>query len=594
MIPPSEIRELGIKDYLNIAKKNIWIIAISVFFVTAVTAFYNFSQAEVYEVALSLLVRTEVPEITGREEIIYRKGLYTQRDQMELLTSYGLAQRVARSLGLDAEDESMVKRLLSLLNRTRSPRDSDVVNVFFQGEDPSELVRVANTWGQEFSEAELEEKRRALDKGIEALRQEKEDVRGKINSIEEEITWFVREHQLDKVPDVILEGEASLENIKEKEEELMREIRSLGRIYGQRHPRMLSLEKELKDIRELLDQRREDLFARQEVMGRYRELQNNLEVQKNLIEEYESRVRDFELSRRMITSNVNILDRARLPSRPISPRPGRNILLAFFLSIGLGAGAAYFRELLDSTLHTSEDVELYTNLSFFGEVYLERNREERSAVKAYSTQSILAESFMKIKVALAFSFPQEKALRVLGVNSSVSGEGKTFCTAHIASAFASSGDKTLAIDGDLRKGSLSSFFNQKSRKGLSNFLTGESSFEEVIHKTSLPNLYLLSRGPFSPNPIELLHSKKLDEVFQLAKNNFKRVVVDMPPVLVTADVLLLGTKCDTNLLVIEADKTNLNTLLRSIKILEKKVKVIGAILNKAVKQQKNYYYYESK
>lgn len=591
MIPPPEVKELEIKDYLNIAKKNIWIIAVCIFFIPSAIAFYTLSQPEIYETVFSLLIQTRVPEITGREEIVYRKGLYTQRDQMELLTSYGLAQRVAQRLGVDPQDEAEVRRLRSLLGRTRSPRDSDTVIVHFYGEDPYEITKVANIWAEEFLEAELEEKRKALDKGIEALRQEKENVQEKIEETEEEITRFVRRHQLDRVPDIIIEGEASLEHIKEREEEIVREKRSLARTYGQRHPRMRALEEDLKDIRSLLEDRREELFARQEIMMRYRELQNTLEVQKNLNDDYGNRIRDFELSRRMITSNINILNKAHLPGRPISPRPARNLALAFFLSVGIGAGAAYLRELMDSTLHTSEDVELYTNLSFFGEIYLEKNKEERSAIKVYSSQSLLSESFMKIKVALAFSFPQEKALRVLGVCSAVSGEGKTFCTAHIASAFASSGDPTLVIDADLRKGSLSTFFGQKIRKGLSNVLAGESSFEEVLYRTPIPNLSLLSRGPFSPNPIELLHSKKLDEVVQLAREKFKRVIIDMPPALVTADALLLGAKCDTNLLVIEADRTNLNTILKAVKLLEKKVKVIGAVLNKAVKQQKAYYYY---
>lgn len=590
MIPPPEVRELGIKDYLNIAKKNIWIIAICIFTIPSVVAYYDFSQPEIYQVKVSLLVQEEVPEITGKEKIIYKKGLYTKQDQMQLLTSRRLAKRVAKELELDSENE-VVSQLLSKLVRITSSKDSDVVDFFFQGKDPVKIVNIANTWTQEFKEADLEEKRKVLNKGIESLEKENESVKEKIEATEAEITTFVKKHQLDKIPDITQEGEAPLASLKEKQEELQREINEVSEIYGEKHPRMLTLEKELERVDELLEEKRQELFALQEIMAYYRKLQNELETYKHAYGDYSNRIREFELNKKMITSNIKILNEAHLPNKPIKPQPVKDITLAFLASLVLGGGIAYFKESLDSTLHNPEDVELYTNLSFFGEVPLEKKEKDRSVLKARGPESMLSETFMKIKVALSFSFPQEKPLKVLGINSSIPAEGKTFCAAHVASAFAQSGEKTLVIDGDLRKGRLAEFIEEKTEKGLSNVLAGNCGLEEAIVETKIPNLFLLSRGPISPNPVELLHSKKLDEVIELGKKGFQKVIVDMPPVLATADALILGSKCDTNLLVVEADKTNLVMVIESIKILEKKVKVLGALLNKTTKEHAAYYYY---
>lgn len=590
MIPPPEVRELGIKDYLNIAKKNVWLIAICVLIITTAVAYYDFSQPKIYQVGVTLLIRQEVPEITGKEEIIYKKGLYTKRDQLELLSSRRLAKRVAKQLNLGT-DNKIISKLKSRLAHVRSPAKSDVVNLYFNGKNSLKLVEIANTWVQEFKKLDLEEKGEVLNKGIESLKEEYINVEEKIEETEKEVTSFVKRNQLGKVPDIIQEGETPLAALKQKKEEIQRAINSAAEIYGEKHPRMLALEEELAGIEELLEKKREELFKLQEKMSRYRKLKEQVQIYRNLYQDYASRIREFELSKSRITSNVKILNDAHPPNKPIKPKPVKDIILAFLVSLALGGGLAYFRESLDSTLHNPEEVELYTTLSFFGEIPWEKIEKKKSVLRVRGPEFMLSESFMKIKVALSFSFPEEKPLKVLGVSSSIPAEGKTFSAAHISSAFAQSGEKILIIDGDLRKGCLANILGKKPKRGLSNVLAGNSTLEEAIEGTKIPNLYLLARGPISPNPVELLHSKKLDQVIEFGKKNFQKVIIDMPPVLATADALILGSRCDTNLLVIEADKTNLSLIIEAVKNLEKKVKVLGALLNKTTKDHKTYYYY---
>ena len=102
--------------------------------------------------------------------------------------------------------------------------------------------------------------------------------------------------------------------------------------------------------------------------------------------------------------------------------------------------------------------------------------------------------------------------KTITVTSSVGGEGKTFTAMNLAGIFASSGNKTILIGGDLRKPRLHKDFNINETKGLSSYLIKKSSLKEVIERTEIENLDVIGSGPTPPNPAELLDSKKMQEL----------------------------------------------------------------------------------
>jgi len=202
-----------------------------------------------------------------------------------------------------------------------------------------------------------------------------------------------------------------------------------------------------------------------------------------------------------------------------------------------------------------------------------------------------AEAFRSIRVSLLFVSPEDKPLKSVVVTSSVPQEGKTFVAANIAIACATAKEPTLLVDADMRKGRLASAFDLENANGLTTILAGMCSWEEAIVRTSVPNLFLVPRGTIAPNPAQLLSSDKLLATLRNFEGKFKRVILDAPPALSVADALILGDKSDGLIFVVRAEATPLNHIIEAKKRIQKKVKIIGAILNGVDVKKDRYYYY---
>ena len=121
------------------------------------------------------------------------------------------------------------------------------------------------------------------------------------------------------------------------------------------------------------------------------------------------------------------------------------------------------------------------------------------------------------------------------VTSSVSGEGKTFCSINVATVFALSGKKTILVGLDLRKPKIFGDFSIENDIGVVNYLIGQESLQTVIQKTDIEHLDVITSGPVPPNPSELLINEKLNELIGILKTNYDYIILDTPPVGLVAD-----------------------------------------------------------
>ena len=112
---------------------------------------------------------------------------------------------------------------------------------------------------------------------------------------------------------------------------------------------------------------------------------------------------------------------------------------------------------------------------------------------------------------MIFSSAAEGARSVL-ITSTAPHEGKTLVSSNLACALAQSDQRTLIIDGDMRRPRVHEVFKAPSEPGLSNVLVGTSELHEAVRSTGIPNLYILPAGHLPPNPAELLGSNKYAEV----------------------------------------------------------------------------------
>lgn len=210
-------------------------------------------------------------------------------------------------------------------------------------------------------------------------------------------------------------------------------------------------------------------------------------------------------------------------------------------------------------------------------------------------KSNISEDIRTIRTNLKFTANDDA--KVLLVTSSVPGEGKSFISANLAAAFAQTGEKVLLVDADLRLGRVHKIFNQSATKGFSNMLISGTSEDlpEYIKKTTIPNLYIVSRGTVPPNPSELLNSSSCKKLINIFRENFDRVIFDGVPVNGLPDSLVLANLVDRVIIVTTIGYTSIDELNQTKKALEQiDANIAGVVVNKTPTTKRGKYsnYYE--
>jgi capsular exopolysaccharide synthesis family protein len=198
----------------------------------------------------------------------------------------------------------------------------------------------------------------------------------------------------------------------------------------------------------------------------------------------------------------------------------------------------------------------------------------------YGTTSRFEESVRTIRNTILLS-DFEGRLRSIALTSATPSEGKTTIVAHLGIANADRGKKTLLVDADLRRPSLHSKFGFTPRSGLSNVLTGEMSWQEVLLPIDgKPNLTLLPAGPGSHRAADLIGPRLSSLLDEFAKE-YDLVILDSPPLLGFAECLQIATAADGVLIISLAGETKRKAVAAVVSLLQRlRANIIGVILNR--------------
>lgn len=186
----------------------------------------------------------------------------------------------------------------------------------------------------------------------------------------------------------------------------------------------------------------------------------------------------------------------------------------------------------------------------------------------------------------------DSPVRTMALTSAVPNEGKTFVTANLASAIATSGKTVLVVECDMRRRSMSRALGTHPQYGIYSVMSGERTIQEAAVKTSTPNMYFLDAEPRIPNPSDLLNSNRFASFVDLARNNYDYVLFDTPPVGTFVDAAVLGTKVDAVFMVVREGYTRKAEIASAADQLKKSgCNLAGIIMNFCERSSNDYYYY---
>lgn len=182
-------------------------------------------------------------------------------------------------------------------------------------------------------------------------------------------------------------------------------------------------------------------------------------------------------------------------------------------------------------------------------------------------------------------------IKTITVTSCYPNEGKSDIAFQLAKEIGNMNKKVLFVDADIRKSSMMSRYQVKSRvTGLSQYLSGQVGRNEIFYNTNFPNLDIVFAGPMAPNPSELLEQESFEALMQFERSFYDYVIVDTPPIGSLIDAAVVAKQCDGAILVIESGAVSRKVAEKAKDQLEKSgCRVLGAVLNKVDMRRDRYY-----
>jgi capsular exopolysaccharide synthesis family protein len=345
-------------------------------------------------------------------------------------------------------------------------------------------------------------------------------------------------------------------------------------------------------LRKEFEQQKQGVYDTNEAAIQVALLKRDVDVSRDLYEQLVKQLNEAGVLAGLRSTNVTIIDPARIPVSPVEPRPALNLAFGLFAGSLLGLGLCFLQENVDTTILTPTDVANYGALPTLGVVphqvppkvlgrsgaALDKGTLLR-VVTIDRPESIVADAYRSLRTALLLSNPGAPP-KVILVTSALPREGKTTTSVNTAVVFAQKNRRVLLVDGDLRRADLYHYFDLPVSGGLSASLVGEDPSQFYVPHRDLPNLMILPAGIRPPKPPDLLDSDRMRELIAMWRRQFDHVIIDAPPVIGLSDSVILATMTDTVVLVVRAHQSRRQEFSLSQEILAGvNANLSGAVIN---------------
>jgi capsular exopolysaccharide synthesis family protein len=341
------------------------------------------------------------------------------------------------------------------------------------------------------------------------------------------------------------------------------------------------LQRQEGELRAAIDGQKSQAASQSRKGGELEALKKEADSAKNLYEVLLQKLNETNIASSIHTNNVSLVEKASRPSFPIRPDKKKIAALGLVVGLALGMGLVLARDYLDNTLKDPDEVERYLHLDLL------------AAVPQYEEANVhlVTEAYQNLRTALIFGRKDEGGQVVL-ITGTAPQEGKTTTLVNIAKLLASSGEKTVVLDFDLRRAQLHHRLGLTREPGLTNFFVKHEDLDTLIRPTRVPNLYALTAGPLPPNPPAILARKNVTDFLDHLRREFEWILVDSPPIASVTDALLLARHADLAVLVVQHNKVDKKLVKRTVTALRKATpNLLGAVLNAVDVKSKGYYYY---
>jgi tyrosine-protein kinase Etk/Wzc len=471
---------------------------------------------------------------------------------------------------------STIQEIQASLVIAEQGKQSGVIEVKMQGDDPRRINSLLTELGREYLRQNLARKTEEAEKSLAFLNQQLPVLKQQLEQAEDRYNQFRNTHGTVDLREEEKMALAQAAAARARRIELIQKRTELLARFTDDHPVVAALNRQRKET----DAEIAEVAARIKTLPVLEQdetrLTRDIKVNTDLYTALSNTAQQLRLISVGRVSNVRMIDAPIAPERPI--RPNRPLILALAVVSGLFLGtlAGFMRKAMKGGIDDPQKIERLLRARVVYATIPHSSNQDKLMRKARGHGGVLPllaqimpddvaiESLRSFRAALQFSMPHFKNNIVMFAGPT-SGLGKSFVAANFASVMAASGKRVLLIDADLRNGQLHRYFGISRERGLSRAIAGALPVEEIIHRGVLENLDFIPTGDLPPKRSEFLLHLNFGQLLESVSASYDLVLLDPPPILAVADSLIIGSHAGAVFIIARSGVTTEPEINESIK-----------------------------
>ncbi|NOI25393.1 polysaccharide biosynthesis tyrosine autokinase [Vibrio mediterranei] len=564
-------------------------------------------------VSLTLTVKDDKAEsyqVTtedGKLVLAGRTGELAENGDWQLFVRHIDAEQGSQFMLSKRSRLEAIQWLQQTLSISERSKQTGILQLTFEGEDKTQIKAILDDISQNYFLQNVVRQSAEAEKSLVFLQKNLPQIKATLNDSEDKLNLF---RQKNESVDLGLEAQSALKVIVDLEaqlNELTFKESDISQRFTKDHPSY----KSLLDKRQTLLQERERLNqeiqklpkTQREVLRMTRDVEVNQQIYIQLL----NKVQELSIMKASAVGNVRILDTAQVFMHPVKPKKSLIVVLATLLGGMLSVAVVLVKAAFHQGVESAEEIESI-GLSVYASVpksdlqlsFTKSSKKVLRGSNSLESRGLLAkenpadlpiEALRGLRTSLHFAMMEAKN-NIVMISGPAPGVGKSFISTNFAAVAATTGQRVLLIDADMRKGYLQKSFNLQWDNGLSDLLADKISFQNAIKPSGIEGLEVITRGMVPPNPSELLMHQRFSELLKWASEQYDLVLVDTPPVLAVTDPSIVGAQAGTTLMVARFGQNSLKEIeIARDRFNKSGIEVKGVILNAIEKKASNGYGY---
>ncbi|MBB1363378.1 polysaccharide biosynthesis tyrosine autokinase [Shewanella sp. SR44-4] len=486
-------------------------------------------------------------------------------------------------------------------------KDSGIINLSLQSDNPSYAEKVLDKVAAIYVRRNVERNSAEAQKSLEFLEVQLPEIKKQLEFAEQRFNDYQIKRQSINIT---LETQGVLEQVvalETKLQELELKRLEISRKFKKNHPTYQGLVEQISAVndqkKELVGQVGNLPETQQELLRLKRDVEVSNEIYTMLL----GKTQELDIVRAGTVGNVRIIDSAEVnTSKPVKPKKALIVVMATMLGGMLAIAIVLVQKAMYRGVEDPSEIEAI-GLPVYASVPYSENQQKlmgfgksSKAKAAAKAKSILAidnpadlsiEALRSLRTSLHFAMMEAKN-NIIAISGPSPGVGKSFISVNLAAILAQSGKKVLIIDADMRKGYLQTQFGLKWDDGLSDYLSGRLTLEQITKPSKIEGLKVITRGQIPPNPSELLMHTNFSKLVEEVSAAYDLVIIDTPPILAVTDPAIVSAHTGTTLLVARFGQNHLREIeLTRNRFEQNGIDVKGVVFNGVVKKASNAYGY---